>query len=99
MFNSNVNANDMKAEAERFALFDDKDVAEAIKQQKFTGHHFKLLSLKQLQAIDFSEIPQELVNSLFPTYSVEALRKAHSSWEGSFHRVNGKVLEDRSGYR
>ncbi|MBA3239076.1 MAG: DnaJ domain-containing protein [Parachlamydiaceae bacterium] len=98
MFPQKTNENEIAVDKECFANFDGKDVAEAIKLNKLTQYNLNLLSVTQLQAINFSEVSQALINTLFPDYSVDRFRRENSSFSSTFKSINGKVLKNTSGW-
>ena len=99
VFTEKSNDSEIAVDKECFANFDAKDVVEAIKQNKLTKYQLSLLSTAQLQTINFSEVSQELINILFPDYSVDTFRKENSSFSSTYMSANGKVLENTSGWK
>jgi len=85
------------ADREQFANFEATEVQAALDGDKLSEYQVKLISIKQRKKIDFSILPQKIVNMFFPHYSVDYLREEHSHWGNSLVVVNGKVLENKQG--
>lgn len=91
---------DSTEDRRKFALIDPKEVSKAVAADLISGSYLiGLLSEKQVQSIDFSKVSQNCVNTLFPTYSVEELRKQFSHYESRFETVNGKVTKNFNGMK
>jgi DnaJ-domain-containing protein 1/uncharacterized protein YjiS (DUF1127 family) len=92
-------SDDKTGDRKRFANFKGSEVQAALSANKLSDYHIGLLSDEQIKALDFSILPQQIINMLFPPHSVNSIRAENLHWSYSFRSVNGKVLEDQRGYQ